>query len=152
MLPEVVAALALMLVAAGVRALWSAGASRVLGRRPSGRRSPEDPIVNTERVRARLIASCVLIALVGVPLILGIVPPNPMYGFRVPATQADRAIWYPANAFMGWAILWAAFASAIVIAVVPPTAKPWVLWATYFVALGGAIVASFEYLRRLTAG
>ena len=48
------------------------------------------------------MASCVLLVIISVPLILEIVPPNGIYGFRVSGTLSP-AIWYPANAFMGWA-------------------------------------------------
>ena len=43
----------------------------------------------------------VLISLLGVPLAMGRVPPNPLYGFRTPATQADPRLWYAVNARTG---------------------------------------------------
>lgn len=42
-----------------------------------------------------------LISLLGVPLAMGRVPPNPLYGFRTPATQADPELWYAVNARTG---------------------------------------------------
>ena len=44
--------------------------------------------------------SALLVAL-GVFLAMGRVPPNPLYGFRTPATQADPTLWYPVNARTG---------------------------------------------------
>ncbi|MEZ5541047.1 MAG: SdpI family protein [Pseudomonadota bacterium] len=44
--------------------------------------------------------SLVLVAL-AIPLVLRRVPPNPVYGFRTRATQADAALWREANAYFG---------------------------------------------------
>jgi hypothetical protein len=38
---------------------------------------------------------------VGVPLAMGKVPPNPMYGFRTKAIQDDPVLWYPVNVRVG---------------------------------------------------
>jgi len=38
---------------------------------------------------------------IGMPLVWGVVPPNPWYGLRIPQTLSDPAIWYPANAYAG---------------------------------------------------
>lgn len=46
------------------------------------------------------IVSVVLIAL-GIPMVLRKVPPNPLYGLRVPATFKDDEVWYDANAASG---------------------------------------------------
>jgi hypothetical protein len=37
-----------------------------------------------------------------IPLILGWVPRNRLYGFRVPATMRDDGIWYAVNRRAGW--------------------------------------------------
>jgi uncharacterized membrane protein len=102
-----------------------------------------------QRKRAKLIASCVMIAIISIPLILRVVPPNGIYGFRNAATRSSPAIWYPANAFMGWALLLAAVISAISLVVLPATVKRWVLWVAYLVPLSVALVASLVYLNRL---
>ena len=101
-------------------------------------------------MRARLFASCVLVAIISVPLILGVVPPNGIYGFRTAVTRSSRAIWYPANAFMGWALLVAAVISAVLLTILPATVKRWLLLATFLVPMLGAIAASFVYLNRLS--
>ena len=49
-----------------------------------------------------------VIALVSVPFILGMVPPNPFYGLRLKKTRDDPAAWYTANRFMSWRMLAAA--------------------------------------------
>jgi hypothetical protein len=45
----------------------------------------------------------VALILIGVatPLVLGRVPPNYLYGLRVPATLEDEEVWYRANAGTG---------------------------------------------------
>jgi hypothetical protein len=102
-----------------------------------------------ERYRWRLVASCVVIAAISVPLILRRVPPNGVYGFRTNLTRSSTDIWYSANAFMGWALLVAAIMSAGALTVLPATAKRWLLLATFLVPLLSAVVASFMYLERL---
>ena len=47
---------------------------------------------DAERKRARLIASCIVFALISIPLILKIVPPNGIYGFRNTVTLSSKAI------------------------------------------------------------
>ena len=42
----------------------------------------------------------VLIVLM-IPLMLRWVPPNRLYGFRIPATLRDKSVWYDANALTG---------------------------------------------------
>ena len=101
-------------------------------------------------MRARLIASCVLLVVISVPLILHLVPPNGIYGFRTAATRSTPAIWYAANAFMGWALSIAAVVSVTFLVIVPRTTHRWLVWATFFVPLGAAIVLSFVYLGRLS--
>ena len=41
-----------------------------------------------------------------IPVILQKIPPNPIYGFRVPKTMNNPDVWYPANEYMGWGMLW----------------------------------------------
>jgi len=45
-------------------------------------------------------AGLIMIGL-AIPMILRRVPPNPIYGLRVPATFADEWVWYEANARSG---------------------------------------------------
>jgi uncharacterized membrane protein len=42
-----------------------------------------------------------LVTLLAVPLMLRRVPPNALYGLRVPATFRDDGVWYDANAASG---------------------------------------------------
>ena len=101
-----------------------------------------------ERYRMRAIFSSVTIALVSIPLILGMVPPNSLYGFRSAFARPSPDIWYAVNAFAGWALLVAAVVSTIGLAKLPPTAKRWRIWATLSVPILAAVAASFLYLER----
>ena len=47
------------------------------------------------------ITSGLILAGLSVPLILGKIPPNGVYGFRVKKTMEHPEIWYPVNAYGG---------------------------------------------------
>lgn len=55
-----------------------------------------------------------LFILAGLPLASGLVPPNPAYGLRTPATLASDISWYRANAWSGWASILAGLAALAV--------------------------------------
>jgi hypothetical protein len=149
--PELALVLAMALVGLGLRTLVR------LARVPFARRTvrSRQPRAHgleteTERMRARLVASCVLFAIISIPLILGAVPPNGVYGFRIALTRSNPAIWYQANAFMGWALLVAAVISATLLVMLPTTVKRWWLWATFVVPVFSAVVASFMYVKQFS--
>lgn len=43
-----------------------------------------------------------ILIVVSLPLVLRLVPPNRIYGFRIPSTLRNRSVWYDANARSGW--------------------------------------------------
>jgi uncharacterized membrane protein len=51
-----------------------------------------------------LIAPLIIIA-VALPMVLGIVPPNGIYGFRTPYTMSSDDVWYRANRISGIALV-----------------------------------------------
>lgn len=102
-----------------------------------------------EGYRWRLVASCVVIVAISIPLIIKVVPPNGVYGFRTSVTRSSIDIWYSANAFMGWTLLAGSVVSAGALIFLPATAKRWLLLATFLLPLLLAVVASFVYLDRL---
>jgi hypothetical protein len=144
--PEIAVAVVVVVAMLGARALWGQPVARlpVIG---ASRRRQER--TDTQQVRARLIAACVMWVLISIPLILKLVPPNGLYGFRIPATQASRAVWYPANAFMGWALSAAAVVGGTFLLALPATARRWMLWAAFLAPMFGAIAASFLYVKYL---
>lgn len=133
-LPELVVVLAVAAVVFG----WQTFREVIL-------RRSEDP----QRQRARMLASCVLITIISIPLILRVVPPNGVYGFRNAETLSNRAIWYQANAFMGWALVISSAISAAILVSLPMTARRILAWAGFLLPLCGAIVASFVYLNHV---
>lgn len=147
-LPEIFAALVVSVVAIAIRFAWRAGRARFVRHADTARR-PAIGEHEPERIRARLVASCVLLVIISVPLILRLVPPNGMYGFRVGGSMSTPEIWYQANAFSGWADSIAAMVSATLLMVLPATAKRWMLWVIFLAPLAVAVVLSFAYLRTL---
>lgn len=101
------------------------------------------------RYRMRLVFSCATIGLISIPLILRLVPPNGVYGFRTSLTRSSPDIWYAANVFSGWALLAAAVISGVTLLMLPETAKRWSLMATFLLPILAAVAASFLYLERL---
>ena len=98
-----------------------------------------------------LVASAV-VAATSLPLIMGVVPPNQVYGFRTARTLADERLWYRANFFCGWALFAAALVSAVLLAAIPSRELPHLVSVGFFVGpLLAALVASFLYLRAIDA-
>ena len=57
--------------------------------------------------------SGLLLAGLSVPLILGKIPPNGLYGFRIPATIENPQLWYKVNAYSGKRLLVVGLGSAL---------------------------------------
>jgi hypothetical protein len=147
-IPEIVAALVISAIAVGIRVAWRVGRTG-LRRRAETATHHAAGDRDSDRARARLVASCVLLVIFSVPLILRLVPPNGVYGFRTGATRSTPAIWYPANAFMGWSLSIAGIASATLLVMLPMTAKRWMLWTVFVVPVVAAIALSFAYVSHL---
>jgi uncharacterized membrane protein len=97
-----------------------------------------------------LLVASALVAATSIPLMMGIVPPNRVYGFKTPRTLADKSLWYKANSFAGWALFAAALVSAILLAAIPPPAVPKLASVGMFVGpILAAVLASFLYLRAI---
>jgi hypothetical protein len=93
---------------------------------------------------------------VAIPLVLGRVPPNPWYGFRVPQTLNNPSIWYPANAYSGrllltYGVLQTLFAA--VLAIIPGiSGQLYAILCTAFLVVGllVVVVLSVSYVRTLS--
>jgi uncharacterized membrane protein len=96
-----------------------------------------------------LFVPCALIAIASIPLMLDLVPPNRFYGVRTRRTLADRALWFQANRFAGWALFIACAFTAAVFWLKPEYAsgRSLVGLAVFFVPLAIATVASLLYVR-----
>ena len=139
----VLASVVLLAIRAAVRVTPVPFAPRPDDFRPSRAAMPP------ERLRARLIATCVIFALISVPLILKLVPPNGVYGFRTSITRASDANWYQANFFSGLALLVAATTSATLLVAIPARMPRWAVWSAYLFPVGAAFAASLAYISRL---
>jgi uncharacterized membrane protein len=97
------------------------------------------------------LVPCAIIVAVSIPLILKIVPPNRLYGFRTPQTLASRELWFRANRFAGWALLLSALASTAVFVTEPQYAsgRSAAGLAVFVAPLVVAVAACFVYLRRV---
>lgn len=97
-----------------------------------------------------------LFAAVAVPLIKGKVKPNGIYGFRVPQTLNDPAVWYAVNAHFGRRLLLTGIATtlaAVVLYRVPGLnvdGYAWALLAVYGLFFGVGLVQSWRYMKTLS--
>ena len=100
--------------------------------------------------RVSLSITCLVLAVVSLPMILGKVPPNSTYGFRTRLTLSSPDIWYAANAFSGWSMLIAAAICLATLWFLPEglLARPWIPIASFLVPVGLSLLASLIYLRR----
>jgi len=54
-----------------------------------------------------------VLAGLSVPLILKKIPPNGLYGFRIPATINNPGLWYKVNTYTGWRLLIVGLATSV---------------------------------------
>lgn len=99
----------------------------------------------------------ILIIVASVPLVLGLVPRNRVYGIRTCKTLADDRLWYPANKFGGWALILACLAYLLLSVLVPcngaapGTFSVWTVhFAGFLLPLAGGIVLTLLYIRKIS--
>lgn len=85
-------------------------------------------------------------------MIRGQVPPNALYGLRVPATFADEGVWYEANRKSGWDLLWLGAALVALAALLPLLGLSLTAYALTWstVAVAGAVGLAVVGWRRAT--
>jgi uncharacterized membrane protein len=95
---------------------------------------------------------CGIIAVASIPLILSVVPPNRIYGFRTRQTLSNRHLWFRANRFAGCVFLIASGLSAAIFATRPEYAsgRSFAGLVVFVVPLVIALAASFAYVRRVS--
>jgi uncharacterized membrane protein len=97
-----------------------------------------------------------LMVVLAVPLIKRKVRPNGFYGFRVPQTLNDPAVWYAVNAHFGRRLLLTGIATtlaAVVLYRVPGLdvdSYAWALLAVFALFFGVGVVQSWRYMNTLT--
>jgi hypothetical protein len=100
-------------------------------------------------------ASGLLLAGLAVPLILGKIPPNGLYGFRVKKTMENPEIWYPVNTYSGKWLLAAGLAeaaAALLISLIPGLTLDlyaYLMLGVLAIFFGTAIIASVSYLKKM---
>ena len=146
--PELLLVVIASLIVLSIRA-WRGVVPLAFAPRPNDLESARQYSADTERMRARLIASCVVFVLISIPHIFKLVPPNGIYGLRTALTLSNRAIWYPANAFMGWALIAASVLSGALLIRLPSTTHRYVFWMVLIAPIAVAIVASLVYVQQL---
>ncbi|MGC8667416.1 MAG: SdpI family protein [Chthonomonadales bacterium] len=77
------------------------------------------------------IAGGTLILILGIPLTLGRIPRNGIYGFRTAKTLASDEAWYPANRFAGGQMI---RAGAEIVAL---SLALLAMWRTYHISVAG---------------
>ena len=97
---------------------------------------------------------CGIIAVASIPLILSIVPPNDIYGFRTRQTRKDRELWFRASRFAGCAFFVASGVSVAIFATNPEYAsgRSFAGLVVFVLPLVVALAASFAYVRRVSGG
>ena len=98
------------------------------------------------------LAASGVIAAAAIPLILKIVPPHRVSGFRTSRTMSTRGLWCRGNRFSGWALLIAAAVSTSAFILAPELAsgRSFLGLLIFIVPLMTALGASAVYLRKAT--
>jgi uncharacterized membrane protein len=100
------------------------------------------------------IGSSLLLMSLSIPLILRRIPPNGLYGFRVPSTLNDESLWYAVNAFAGKRLLIAAAANLVAcaaLALIPLSLDAFAMLClgAVIIFLGWAVISSVRYLSQI---
>lgn len=96
-----------------------------------------------------------LLSALSVPLMMGKIPPNGLYGFRVKKTMDNPEIWFPVNAYSGKWLLAAGLVldlAAVGLFFVPGISLDvysYAILAVWVVMFTIGMVASFRYLNSL---
>lgn len=95
------------------------------------------------------IIPATIFLLLSIPLILGIVPPNPIYGVRTPMTMNDPQLWYGVNRYGGWAILLSSIVYLCVAGILPtpPDNSDFARWLVHLVAFVLPLILSLLFVR-----
>jgi len=90
----------------------------------------------------------VIIVVLSFPLILGLIPPNRVYGIRTHKTLSDDPTWYSVNRLGGGLILAGSAFYLIVASVVPYSGDRLLVWAIHLAAFLAPLVASALIIAR----
>jgi uncharacterized membrane protein len=98
----------------------------------------------------------VIIFIAAIPLILGLIPRNRLYGIRTQKTLSDDSMWYRSNRLGGWAMLLSSviyLAVAIIYPASGPRDSNFSLWllhlGAFIIPLSASVVLTLRYVRNL---
>src|SRR5690349_19658958 len=102
-----------------------------------------------------LLIPCAVFVAMGIPLSMGKVPPNRLYGFRTRKTLQDPVVWNPTNRVAGYWMIATGFAAAAVTITTFFTglglpAGPLVILVPFVVGMVVAYIHCLAVIRRLT--
>lgn len=102
-------------------------------------------------VTISLLVACVIVAAVAVPLMLRLIPQNPVYGVRTERTLTQESAWFDVNAFGGRALLVASGIAGLLIMAYQGTwlRSGWAQVAVFVIAMVAAVVATLVFERKL---
>ncbi|HEV7486217.1 MAG TPA: SdpI family protein [Thermoanaerobaculia bacterium] len=85
--------------------------------------------------------------IVAIPLAIGVIPRNRLYGFRTRRTLADDAVWYRVNRAAGFGIM---IASAIygAVAMANPYNRDFSVWLVHLAAFAIPLVVALGFAAR----
>ena len=104
------------------------------------------------------VGSGVVLSLIATPLYLQKVPPNGLYGFRLPKTMHNPELWYPVNRYSaGWLMLCGLLTSigAVVLFFSPGLSLDTYALSclgVFVVTIGAGIVFTVRYMNSLPGG
>lgn len=90
-----------------------------------------------------------VLILVSIPLLFRWVPRNRFYGFRVPATLKDDAVWYEVNARSAWHFLLLGAAMVVLEFALPGAIRNDALATVAIAGLAVAVLVNWRYANRL---
>jgi uncharacterized membrane protein len=80
--------------------------------------------MGTAAALALVIAAAVVSALIALPLALGKIPRNRLYGVRTRRTLADDRVWYETNAYGGRGLIVASAVTIVAVSILALTPLP----------------------------
>jgi uncharacterized membrane protein len=102
---------------------------------------------------ASVVGSSALVGFLGIPLKLQKIPPNGLYGVRMPSTLENPTIWYRVNAVAGRDMMIVGFGSAafgaVLLLIAPLNLAMQVASGALIAGLAVAVIRSIRMARRL---
>src|SRR5918999_1698802 len=89
-----------------------------------------------------------ILIVTSVPLLMRWVPPNRVFGFRVPATLGDRSVWYDANALCARHMLLLGVALVGLEFILPAPSRVPILRVVATIGFFGVIIADWRTASR----